>query len=158
MATRKKNTEQADGQENQAMEKNMENAEAVSESETPETSSEIGQGNFQASETAGKPSEPEASMNNETATNETATKPAASDASRAESSSGVATSNSNDDPDDSPALEKLNVLADRFRVPSWQQAALLRYTGWMDDKLVPEDEYRRELENLKNRRIGGGRR
>lgn len=59
---------------------------------------------------------------------------------------------------DSPVLEKLNVLADRFRIPAWQQAALLRYTGWMDDKLVTEDEYRKELENLKNRRIGGGRR
>lgn len=57
-----------------------------------------------------------------------------------------------------PALESLGVLADRHRVPSWQQAALLRYAGWADDKLVTEAEYAEALEGLKNRRIGGGRR
>ena len=55
-------------------------------------------------------------------------------------------------------LESLGVLADRHRVPSWQQAALLRYAGWADDKLVTEAEYAEALEGLKNRRIGGGRR
>lgn len=59
---------------------------------------------------------------------------------------------------DSSALESLGVLADRHRVPSWQQAALLRYAGWADDKLVTEAEYAEALEGLKNRRIGGGRR
>lgn len=57
-----------------------------------------------------------------------------------------------------PALESLAVLADRHRVPSWQQAALLRYAGWADDKLVTDAEYAEALEGLKNRRIGGGRR
>ena len=56
-----------------------------------------------------------------------------------------------------PVLESLSVLADRHRVSSWQQAALLRFMDWTDDKLVSA-EYRAALENLKHRRIGGGRR
>ena len=56
------------------------------------------------------------------------------------------------------ALESLSVLADRHRVPSWQQAALLRFMDWTDDKLVSDAGYRAALENLKHRRIGGGRR
>lgn len=52
----------------------------------------------------------------------------------------------------------LSVLADRHRVSSWQQAALLRFMDWTDDKLVSDAEYRAALENLKHRRIGGGRR
>ena len=57
-----------------------------------------------------------------------------------------------------PVLESLSVLADRHRVSSWQQAALLRFMDWTDDKLVSDAEYRAALENLKHRRIGGGRR
>ena len=57
-----------------------------------------------------------------------------------------------------PALESLSVLADRHRVPSWQQAALLRFMDWTDDKLVSDAAYRAALEELKYRRIGGGRR
>lgn len=57
-----------------------------------------------------------------------------------------------------PALESLSVLADRHRVPSWQQAALLRFMDWTDDRLVNDSDYRAALENLKHRRIGGGRR
>ena len=57
-----------------------------------------------------------------------------------------------------PVLESLSVLADRHRVSSWQQAALLRFMDWTDDKLVSDAEYRAALENLKRRRIGGGRR
>lgn len=57
-----------------------------------------------------------------------------------------------------PVLESLSVLADRHRVSSWQQAALLRFMDWTDDKLVSDSEYRAALENLKHRRIGGGRR
>ena len=57
-----------------------------------------------------------------------------------------------------PVLESLSVLANRHRVPSWQQAALLRFMDWTDDKLVSDAEYRAALENLKHRRIGGGRR
>lgn len=57
-----------------------------------------------------------------------------------------------------PALESLSVLADRHRVPSWQQAALLRFMDWTDDRLVSDAEYRAALDNLKYRRIGGGRR
>lgn len=58
----------------------------------------------------------------------------------------------------SPVLESLSVLADRHRVPSWQQAALLRFMDWTDDRLVSDAEYRAALDNLKYRRIGGGRR
>ena len=57
-----------------------------------------------------------------------------------------------------PVLESLSVLADRHRVSSWQQAALLRFMDWTDDKLVSDAEYLAALENLKHRRIGGGRR
>lgn len=57
-----------------------------------------------------------------------------------------------------PVLESLSVLADRHRVPSWQQAALLRFMDWTDDRLVSDAAYRAALEELKYRRIGGGRR
>ncbi|HIW01549.1 MAG TPA: hypothetical protein H9894_10255 [Candidatus Desulfovibrio intestinipullorum] len=56
------------------------------------------------------------------------------------------------------ALESLSVLADRHRVPAWMQQALLRFMGWLDDKSVSDEEYTAALEQLKTRRIGGGRR
>lgn len=56
------------------------------------------------------------------------------------------------------ALESLSVLADRHRVPAWMQQALLRFMGWLDDKRVSDAEYTAALEQLKTRRIGGGRR
>lgn len=56
-----------------------------------------------------------------------------------------------------PALESLAVLADRHRVPSWQQAALCRFMGWADGRLASDAEYRDALENLKRRRLCGGR-
>ena len=62
------------------------------------------------------------------------------------------------EPADGEGLVDLSVLADRHRVPSWQQAAVLRLMGWVDDKRVSDAEYRAALENLKHRRIGGGRR
>ena len=55
-------------------------------------------------------------------------------------------------------LESLSVLADRHRVPAWMQQALLRFMGWLDDKHVSDEEYTAALEQLKTRRIGGGRR
>ena len=54
-------------------------------------------------------------------------------------------------------LTSLDVLADRHRVPAWQHAALLRLTGWADDKQVTDADYQKALDNLKVRRIGGGR-
>lgn len=62
------------------------------------------------------------------------------------------------EPADGDSLVDLAVLADRHRVPSWQQAALLRFMDWTDDRLVSDAAYRAALENLKHRRIGGGRR
>ncbi len=59
---------------------------------------------------------------------------------------------------EAPALEQLSVLADRHRVPSWQQAALLRFMDWTDDRLVSDADYRAALESLQHRRMGGGRR
>lgn len=59
---------------------------------------------------------------------------------------------------DRDSLMDLAVLADRHRVPSWQQAALLRLMGWMDGKRVSDADYRAALESLRTRRIGGGRR
>ncbi len=62
-------------------------------------------------------------------------------------------------PDDTgPKLESLSVLADRHRVPSWQQAALVRYMGWADGKMLTDEEYRAALAKLSARRLGGGRR
>ena len=59
---------------------------------------------------------------------------------------------------EAPALEQLSVLADRHRVPSWQQAALLRFMDWTEDRLVSDADYRAALESLHHRRMGGGRR
>ena len=58
---------------------------------------------------------------------------------------------------DVEALESLSVLADRHRVPSWQQAALCRYMGWEDGKMVSDAEYREAQNSLNRRRLGGGR-
>ena len=55
------------------------------------------------------------------------------------------------------ALESLAVLANRHRVPGWQQAALMRMMGWDDGKMVTDAEYRMALDKLRSRRLGGGR-
>lgn len=60
-------------------------------------------------------------------------------------------------PADAPKLLSLSELADKHRVASWRQAALLRYMGWEDDKMVSEADYKAALTALENRRIGGGR-
>ena len=57
-----------------------------------------------------------------------------------------------------PVLESLSVLADRHRVSSWQQAALLRVTDGTGDSLVSDAADRAGVENREHRRIGGGRR
>lgn len=59
---------------------------------------------------------------------------------------------------EAPALESLSVLADRHRVSSWQQAALCRFMGWADGKMLTDDEYRAALAGLTARHLGGGRR
>lgn len=59
---------------------------------------------------------------------------------------------------DMAVLESLSVLADRHRVPSWQQAALCRFMGWADGKMLTDDEYRAALVGLTARHLGGGRR
>lgn len=64
---------------------------------------------------------------------------------------------SNADASAQPALESLSVLADRHRVTSWQQAALMRCMGWENGKLVTDEEYRAALIRIKNRPMGGGR-
>lgn len=56
-----------------------------------------------------------------------------------------------------PAQESLAELANRYRVPAWQQAALLRLMAWAEGKQVTEADYAAALESLKNRRVGGGR-
>ncbi|MGE9985349.1 hypothetical protein [Desulfovibrio sp. SGI.169] len=58
----------------------------------------------------------------------------------------------------SSGLSSLPVLADRHRVPSWQQAALCRFMGWADGKMLTDDEYRAALAGLTARHLGGGRR
>ena len=46
-------------------------------------------------------------------------------------------------------------LANKHRIPSWQTAALVRLMGWEEGKLVTDDEYKKALQKLTNRRIGG---
>ena len=55
-------------------------------------------------------------------------------------------------------LEPLAVLVDRHRIPTWQEAALLRFMDWTGDRHVSEQEFKTALDALKTRRIGGGRR
>lgn len=58
---------------------------------------------------------------------------------------------------EAPALESLSVLADRYRVAAWQQAALCRFMGWADGKMLTDDEYMEALAQLSVRHLGGGR-
>ena len=55
------------------------------------------------------------------------------------------------------ALETLDELAQRHRVPAWQLGALLRYMGWESDKLVTETDFAAALRLLSGRPLGGGR-
>ena len=64
---------------------------------------------------------------------------------------------------EAPALESsellsLSVLSARHRVASWQQAALCRYMGWADGKMLTDAEYGEALKQLAARHLGGGRR
>ena len=52
----------------------------------------------------------------------------------------------------------LSALAARHRVASWQQAALCRYMGWADGKMLTDAEYGNALKQLAARHMGGGRR
>ena len=54
-------------------------------------------------------------------------------------------------------LLSLSALAARRRVPSWQQAALCRYMGWADGKMLTEEAYQAALNSLAQRHMGGGR-
>jgi hypothetical protein len=60
---------------------------------------------------------------------------------------------------EAPALENelksITELADFFRLPTWQSAALHRLMGWAPGKRVTEAAYKAGLARLKNRRIGG---
>lgn len=61
-------------------------------------------------------------------------------------------------PEAEAKLESLSVLAARHRVPSWEQAALCRFMGWADGKMLTDDEYTSALSKLAARHLGGGRR
>ena len=54
-------------------------------------------------------------------------------------------------------LLSLSALAARHRVPSWQQAALCRYMGWADGKMLTDEAYQAALNSLAQRHMGGGR-
>ena len=54
-------------------------------------------------------------------------------------------------------LESMNVLADRHRVPTWQQSAVNRLMGWEAGKMVSNADYVSALDKLKARPVGGGR-
>ncbi len=53
------------------------------------------------------------------------------------------------------SLYPLSFLDGRYRIPTWQAAALRRLKGWESGKKVTEDVYRIALEQLTKRRIGG---
>lgn len=141
MATKKKEeTPVADGQplqeENQAIATSDMEAAPEQAPEIPQTSEEAG--NTRVGAETSEPSDAEAENTRVTKTpddggNEPVEKPAG------------------------PKMESLSVLADRHRIPAWHQAALLRYMGWQDDKMVTDEDYRKALDELKHRRIGGGR-
>ncbi len=59
---------------------------------------------------------------------------------------------------EAPALQSLSELAARHRVASWQQAALVRFMGWADGKMLTDAEYGEALKQLAARHLGGGRR
>ena len=54
-----------------------------------------------------------------------------------------------------PELFTLAELAEKFRLPSWQSAALHRMMEWEPGKQVTEDAYRKAMDGLKTRRMGG---
>lgn len=54
-------------------------------------------------------------------------------------------------------LESLSALASRYRVPSWQQAALCRFMGWAEGKMLTDAEYSAALDKLSARGLCGGR-
>lgn len=56
------------------------------------------------------------------------------------------------------ALETLDELAQRHRVPAWQLGALLRYMDWEPDKQATDAEFVGALGLLSGRPLGGGRR
>lgn len=60
-------------------------------------------------------------------------------------------------PPDTPVLKNLDELALSFRVPTWQQAALVQFMGWAPDKSVSEADYADALDALNSRRMGSGR-
>ncbi|MDE5831728.1 MAG: hypothetical protein K2H64_01865 [Desulfovibrio sp.] len=60
--------------------------------------------------------------------------------------------------DEKPVQVTVDDYAKAFGVPAWKQAALLRYMGWLPDRVATEEEYKNALEALDGRRLGGGRR
>ena len=70
---------------------------------------------------------------------------------------GTPAASDTDMADAAPQRESLAVLAARHRVPSWQQAALCRYMGWADGKMLTDGEYGKALKQLAARHMGGGR-
>lgn len=56
------------------------------------------------------------------------------------------------------ALETLDELAQRHRVPAWQLGALLRFMGWESDKRATDTKFTEALGMLSGRPLGGGRR
>lgn len=60
--------------------------------------------------------------------------------------------------DDTEALEGLDSLALRYRVPSWRQAAMLQMQGWAPGKHVNAADYEAALAELDARPLGGGAR
>ena len=55
-------------------------------------------------------------------------------------------------------LFSLGELEQKYRVPGWQAAALSRLMGWEAGKVVSAKDYETALDQLNNRRQGGGRR
>lgn len=61
-------------------------------------------------------------------------------------------------PETTEPLFSLEEMEMKHRVPGWQHSALKRLMGWASGKMVTGAEYEAALDQLNNRRVGGGRR
>lgn len=66
----------------------------------------------------------------------------------------VSSSTKTDEQASSQSLISLEELAQQFRVPGWQHAALCKLMGWQPGKMVSLAEYETGLTALSGRRLG----
>jgi hypothetical protein len=57
-------------------------------------------------------------------------------------------------PPDGPIPASVGTFINAKRLATWQSAALLRTTGWTEDKIVSEDEFLKALAGIMTKRQG----